>query len=252
MMSVRNPGANRIGCLPVWAVLGAFLVVIGLTGYHAYRSHQFNLGRTERVLSWLRNARGHAEWSVQPGERCADAPFQMPTAGYIGYIWGDSFRVGHQHQGIDIFGGAEPGVTPVYAAYSGYLSRQSDWKSSLIIRIAEDPLQPGRQIWTYYTHMASPDGQSYISADFPPGVQEVPVDAGTLLGYQGNFSGTPGNPVGVHLHFSIVKDNGQGLYLNELEIDNTLDPSPYLGLPLNAYQNQEQIPVCQTMNSVSR
>jgi len=60
------------------------------------------------------------------------------------------------------------------------------------------------------------------------------VKAGTLLGYQGNFSGTPGSPVGVHLHFSIVRDDGFGNYLNELEIGNTLDPSPYLALPLNA------------------
>jgi hypothetical protein len=54
-----------------------------------------------------------------------------------------------------------------------------------------------------------------------------------LLGYQGDYSGEPGKPVGVHLHFSIVKDNGNGTFLNELEINNTLDPSPYLGLTLN-------------------
>ena len=44
------------------------------------------------------------------------------------------------------------------------------------------------------------------------------VEAGTLLGYQGNFSGDPNNPVGVHLHFSIVLDDGQGKFRNELEI----------------------------------
>ena len=85
--------------------------------------------------------------------------------------------------------------------------------------------------------MASPQGNSYISADFPPGTLEQPVEAGRLLGYQGNYSGDPGNPVGVHLHFSIVLDDGQGHYLNELQIQNTLDPSAYLGLPLNASQN---------------
>ncbi len=251
-MKLRETGTSRSSCLPVWGLLFVFIVVIGLTGYQLYRSHQFNLGRTERVLSWLRDAGGHSEWAVKAGEQCAGAPFQMPTDGYIGYIWGDSFRPGHHHQGIDIFGGADPGVTPVYAAYSGYLTRQADWKSSLIIRIPEDPLQPGRQIWTYYTHLASPDGESYISVDFPPGTSEALVEVGTFLGYQGNYSGTPGNPVGVHLHFSLVRDNGQGGYLNELEIDNTLDPSPYLGLPLNASQNQEQIPVCQMTHSVVR
>ena len=69
---------------------------------------------------------------------------------------------------------------------------------------------------------------------FRPARLEKFVKAGTLLGYQGNFSGNVGRPVGVHLHFSIVLDNGQGGYLNELEIANTLDPSPYLGRYLNA------------------
>jgi len=75
-------------------------------------------------------------------------------------------------------------------------------------------------------------------------VDEIYVEAGTLLGYQGNYSGTAGVPVGVHLHFSIVKDNGSGRFMNELEIENTLDPSPYLGLPLNAKANGGQAPVC--------
>jgi len=64
------------------------------------------------------------------------------------------------------------------------------------------------------------------------------------LGLQGNYSGDPSNPVGVHLHFSIVEDDGSGSFKNELDIDNTLDPSPYLGLPLNAYENRDQVPQC--------
>jgi len=118
----------------------------------------------------------------------------------------------------------------------------SDWKSSVIIRIPSDPLQPGRQIWTYYTHMADQAGQSTIVAAFPPGSREIFVSAGTLLGYQGNYSGTPGNPTGVHLHFSNVKDNGDGSFLSELEIENTLDPSPYYGMALNASENPGDIP----------
>ena len=113
------------------------------------------------------------------------------------------------------------GITPIYAAYDGYLTRQPDWKSTVIIRIPQDPLQPDRQIWTYYTHMADQQGNDFISGDFPPGTSEAFVPAGTLLGYQGNFSGTPGNPTGVHLHFSIVKDDGDGNFLNETILENT-------------------------------
>jgi len=137
------------------------------------------------------------------------------------------------------------GLTPVYAAYDGYLTRLSDWKSSVIQRVPSDPLQPGRQIWLYYTHMADEAGTSYVVADFPPGTREVFVAAGTLLGYQGNYSGDPNNPTGVHLHFSIVRDDGNGNFLNELDIRNTYDPSPYLGLALNAKTSQGEVPLCR-------
>ncbi len=203
--------------------------------------------RDQRVLEWINHPETHPNWAVEAGETCADAPFQMPTRGYIGYLWDDSFKPGQRHQGIDIFGGTQPGLTPVYAAYDGYLTRLADWKSSLIVRIPEDPLHPGRQIWTYYTHLADPDGKSLIEAQFPPGTQEVFVKAGTLLGHQGNYSGAPGQPVGVHLHFSIVLDDGKGKFLNELEISNTLDPSPYFGFELNAQKEpptSEYIPMC--------
>ncbi len=107
------------------------------------------------------------------------------------------------------------------------------------------PLAPGRQIWLYYTHLADAEGHSFIVPEFPPGVSEKYIEAGTLLGYQGNYSGDPANPVGVHLHFSIVLDDGMGRFRNELEIRNTLDPSPYFGLTLNASQKPEEIIVCR-------
>jgi len=222
------------------------LLVIGLVllgGYYAVRV----LSRPARYMhfsEWMRDPQGHRDWAVSAKQRCDDAPFQNPTDGYIGFLWGDSFRPGHTHQGIDIFGGGDPGITPVYAAYDGYLTRLPDWKSSLIIRIPSDPLHPGEQIWIYYTHLADENGKSYITDQFPAGTSEMPIKAGTLLGFQGNYSGTPNHPVGVHLHFSIVKDNGSGRFLNELDAKNTYDPSPYFNLPLNGRENKDTIPVC--------
>ena len=217
--------------------------LVALFGYYLTRG-LFRPARYLKFVEWMRDPQAHAAWSVQAGEQCGDAPFELPTDGLIGFIWGDSFRLGHSHQGIDIFGGTPAGEVPVYAAYDGYLTRMDDWKSSLIIRIPDDPLQPGRQIWTYYTHMADKDGNPYIVDDFPPGTSEVFVKAGTLLGYQGDYSGTSDRPVGVHLHFSVVKDDGQGKFLNELERSNTLDPSPYFNLPLNSQTNSDTVPVC--------
>jgi hypothetical protein len=218
----------------------AGVIAAGLAGWRTLRS----LPRDRMVVDWIYNPGRHPEWSLPAGTRCLGAPFQFPTDGFIGYLWDDSFRPGHRHTGLDIFGGDQPGVTPVYAAYDGYLTRLPDWKSSLIIRIPADPLQPERQIWNYYTHMADPGGNSLIDAAYPPGSSEVLVAAGTLLGMQGNYSGTPGSPVGIHLHFSIVQDDGQGGFLNESHIANTLDPSPYFGMHLNANEPNEDIPNC--------
>jgi murein DD-endopeptidase MepM/ murein hydrolase activator NlpD len=224
-------------------IIGIIAIAVMVGGYYLLR-HPGSLGRNSRVMQWLRNPQANPQWVVPARERCGDAPFIIPTSGFIGFLWDDSFRIGHRHQGIDIFGGEEAGITPVYAASRGYLTRLPEWKSSLIIRIPQDPLYPGRQIYTYYTHLADADGSSFISADFPAGTVEEWVEAGTMLGYQGNYSGDPDQPTGVHLHFSIVLDDGQGKFRNELEIKNTLDPSPYFGLALNAVENLDDIVVC--------
>jgi hypothetical protein len=230
-------------------ILSACVVLLIAGGYFFYqgvssRSVAASVERLTRLRLWFSDPAAHPEWAINASDRCGNAPFQYPTSGYIGFMWGDSFRIGHRHQGLDIFGGEAVGVTPVVAAYPGYLSRLPEWKSSLIVRLPRDPLQPERQIWTYYTHLADANGTSYISPEFPPGTSEVYIEAGTLLGYQGNYSGDPDNPTGIHLHFSIVLDDGQGRFRNELEFGNTLDPTPYFGLPLNAEQNMGDVPVC--------
>ena len=166
---------------------------------------------------------------------CEGAPFILPTSGFIGLLWADPARpynLFHKHSGIDIFGDGEPGTVANYAAYDGYLTRLSYWKSAVIIR-HDDPLQAGRTIWTYYSHMASEDGlTSYIVDDFPAGTTNKWVEQGTLLGYQGTYSGTDA-PIAMHLHFSIVASGTDGSFLNETNLSNTFDPSPYLGMSLN-------------------
>lgn len=235
---------------PLRLALALLILVPLIGGYVAYRWWNRGGERTTRVWAYFRDPQTQADQTVRSGERCGDAPFLMPTDGLIGFLWGDSFRPGHTHQGIDIFGGSPPGEVPVLAAHPGYLTRRPDWVSSVIIRIPEDPLRPGRQIWTYYTHLADEAGNSFISPAFPPGTAEVFVEAGTFLGYQGNYSGNPGNPTGVHLHFSVVKDDGRGSFLNELEIRNTYDPSPYFNLPLNGRTNREKVPTCREAGAV--
>ena len=210
------------------------LFILSAVGYAFYHYVVLASRWSDGVAQFLTSPQTHQDWIQEPKVQCSSAPFLFPTRGYIGFLWDISFKPFHRHQGVDIFGGEQPGITPVYSVSDGYITRKPDWKSSLILRIPKDPLNPQQQIWVYFTHLAMPDGTSTISNDFPPGTGEQFIRAGTLLGYQGNYSGTPGNPTGVHLHLSIVKDNGSGQFLNELQIKNTIDPSPYLGLSLNA------------------
>ena len=232
---------------PIGLGLSLFIVTLLVLGYFVFRDLRPSAQRLVRLRQFWADPEAHANWMIIAGARCGEAPFIMPTDGYIGFLWGSSFRPGHSHQGIDVFGPSGPnglGETPVVAASDGYLTRLPDWKSSLIIRIPSDPLNPGRQIWTYYTHLADSTGRSFIEPVFPQGSEELFVKAGTLLGYQGNYSADPDNPTGMHLHFSIVLDDGRGGFRNELEIKNTLDPSPYLGIELNADNVGDAISVC--------
>ena len=224
------------------------IIVLGLLaglGVYLFRTFRGSAARSPFVRSYITTPAENLQYVIQPGTRCAESPFLFPTRGMVGYLWDDSFQLGHRHQGIDIFAGTDVNITPVISAYPGYLTRLPEWKSSVIVRVPSDPLNTGRQIWLYYTHMADSNGNSFIVPDYPVGTSEQFIDAGTLLGYQGNYSGDPNNPVGVHLHFSVVRDDGTGHFKNELDINNTYDPSPYLGLLLNAQSNPDQIPTCK-------
>jgi hypothetical protein len=178
-------------------------------------------------------------------ERCPGAPFVLPSAGLIGLMYGDTARpysTARRHTGIDIFGDGASGTVPVHAVYDGYLTRLPEWRSSVILR-HDDPLQPGRTLWTYYTHMASRDGAaSYIAPQFPAGTSGVFVLQGTLLGYQGEYAGS-GVPVAMHLHLSVVLSDAAGQFLNEAVLANTVDPSPYFGLPLSLEDEPQPRPI---------
>lgn len=218
------------------------IILFSVVGcYLAYRASSYlrylNDPRSQSFAQWATgSAADRADLITVQRETCPGAPFILPTDGFIGLLYEDPrgpYSNRNPHQGIDIFSDTDPGLTPVYAAYDGYVTREKEWRSSLIIRVPDDPLNPGEQIWLYHTHMADREGNDFIEEAFPPGTQELFVEQGTLLGYTGDYNGLSARDVWVHLHFSIVNDDGNGRYLNELEFANTLDPTPYLGLPLN-------------------
>ena len=221
-------------------IAGAGLVALLYLAYQAAAYRRIlNDPRNQTFVQWARGSQAEREALITTQrEACPGAPFLLPADGFIGLLYEDPrppYTRQRPHQGIDIFSPDDGGVTPVYAAYDGYVTREENWRSALIMRIPDDPLQPGRQIWLYYTHLADRPGNSYIGAAFPPGTREKFVTQGTLLGYTGDYNGNSPRNVWVQLHFSIVRDDGNGRYRNELDFNNTLDPSPYLGMTLNYY-----------------
>jgi murein DD-endopeptidase MepM/ murein hydrolase activator NlpD len=160
--------------------------------------------------------------------------FLLPSSGLIGLLYGDPaapYHVLRRHSGIDIFGNGTLGTVPIVAAYHGYLTREADWKSSVIIR-HDDPLRVGRTIWTYYTHGGCERNNLIRACGFPAEHARGIRGAGTVIGVSGEYGGNL--RIGLHLHFSIVKSDPQGAYMNETVLANTLDPSPYLGMQLQA------------------
>ena len=218
-------------------VLIVLLIVVGLTTAFTL-TRRSRMRRIALIGTWFNSPQSHVDWQIDGGEYCGDALMLIPSSGFIGVGWNDGAPPMYQHTGLDIFSpDGDDNITPIYAAYDGYLTREENWRSAVIIRHPNDPqLEPltnGEQIWTYYTHMASRDGNEiYISPDFPQGTREKFVEAGTLLGYQGTWSGDPNRRMGLHLHFSIAKSNPDGSYTNETQIGNTLNPLPFLGLEM--------------------
>ena len=243
IMRVGSLFANKTGALPGrrkhWLRLLAMLAAAGAAAWwwQSGANRPETMARGLRLRAWLADPGAHVAWEVRAGQRCANAPLLMPTTGLIGFGWNDSFRPGHRHSGYDIFSplGVE-NMEPVVAASAGYLTRERDWFSTVIIRHPNfGGVQPPAQVWTYYTHMAAADGkQSFVAAEFPPGTREVFVEAGTVLGKQGTWSGTQHIPAGLHLHFSVVRSKSDGGYANETGIDNTYDPGPLLGVTADA------------------
>jgi len=230
-------------CHPQYRILKFGVIsLLSVTAFYVINQaysylHYLNNPRSQPFIQWATgDAADRAALITVQRDACPDAPFILPADGFIGLLYADPrgpYSNSHPHQGIDIFSNTDPGLTPVYAAYDGYITRETSWKSTLIQRVPNDPLHPEQQIWLYYTHMADRDGNDFIEDAFAPGTRELFVEQGTLLGYTGDYNGNSPRTVWTHLHFSIVRDDGNGRYTNELELTNTLDPSPYLGMAVN-------------------
>ena len=141
---------------------------------------------------------------------CPGAAMVIPTTGTVG--WSYRWPTGSLglHTGIDVFGARGD---PVYAAEAGSVLSSDDRR----VRIRHAALG----VDSYYTHLDRVHVRSGQR-----------VARGQLIGEKGD-KGADGL---VHLHFSLTRvpaGAADWLWLDEREIGNTVDPSPYLGANLN-------------------
>lgn len=116
-------------------------------------------------------------------DSCPGTVWRLPSDGSLG--------IQSKEGGIDFFGHGKASSIPVYAVSDGSLTRLSGWVDAVAV-LHEDPLRPGKKVWTLYGGMAGPNGtESYVVQDFPAGITNVAVKSGQLLGYQGSWSGRP-------------------------------------------------------------
>jgi peptidoglycan LD-endopeptidase LytH len=246
---VKLPFRRIFTLLVALAALGLFLALVAYRFLLPALSDQIS-DSNRPIYQWFTDPASRPSLTTRlNATACPGAPFILPSDGFIGLLWNDPaapYTVLATHTGIDIFGDGAPATVPVHAAADGWLTRLSEWLSTVIIR-HDDPLQPGRTIWTYYTHMASRDGtQSFVAPAFPAGTSERPVKQGELLGYQGEYAGVGRAAIGLHIHFSIVLSDEAGFFRNETQIGNTLDPSPYLGMRVNVLDRAPRPIGCET------
>jgi hypothetical protein len=168
---------------------------------------------------------------------CPGSAWRLPGDGSLGIQLVDD--------GIDFFGNAREGSTPVYAMADGILTRRPEWVDAVAI-LHDDPLRPGEKLWAFYGGMAAANGtDSFVAQDFPAGSTDIPVKSGQLLGYQGTWSGTPDWPKWVHVFIALVDAHGKSSQPKNITSADLLDPAPYLGLIVDAGKDYPQSLKCE-------
>ncbi len=172
---------------------------------------------------------------VPTPEKCANAPWRLPTDAQFGLRWTTDTHP------LQFLGRGAPGKVPVVAVADGLLTRRADWDHFVAVQ-HDDPLKPGKKIWTVYSGMASEQGvTSYISANFPKGTSAKPIKKGEVLGQQGMYAGNP-DSLWLNVTFAVAAAAPNG-DLPDTEpgalLQSAIDATPYLGLTLEPGQTSQ-------------
>src|SRR5689334_19850879 len=93
LVSWDNLGHCKGKQMKFWRMLlgfGLVLLVLGLGAYLALRWYRGNSGSNQQIYEWLVNPDKHLELNTASMLRCPNAPFIIPSEGFIGLLWRDS------------------------------------------------------------------------------------------------------------------------------------------------------------------
>lgn len=173
-----------------------------------------------RANSLFFNPKDHENEIYPTNRACSGTPWQIPSEAHMGIFW--------YNRQLLMMGAGYSGEVPVYAVADGLLYQFSGWKTSVAIQ-HEDPLMPGKMLWSFYGDLAPAyDAEnSYIVERFI-GAQAEPVNAGDLIGYQGQWLG-PSQQTWVHVRFTLLPADEDGGFPEDfIPIDDYFAPLPSL------------------------
>lgn len=166
------------------------------------------------------------EMDVFPENRsCPNSPWQIPSESDMGLFW--------YNRQLILMGAGYTGEVPVHAIADGMLYQFPQWKTAVAI-MHNNPFDPGRKIWSFYGDMAPAYNadSAYIDSRFL-GAEGVPVKAGDLIGYQGQWLG-PSQSTWVHLRFALIPADSDGGFPEVfLPIENYYSDLPSLQDQIN-------------------
>lgn len=161
------------------------------------------------------------ENEIYPKNRsCLGSPWQLPTEAHLGMFW--------YNRQLLMMGAGHSGQVPVYAVADGVLYQFPEWKTSVAIQ-HDDPFNAGKKLWSFYGDMAPAfDAENAYIVDHLIGLKGVPVRAGDLIGFQGQWLG-PSQQTWVHVRFSLLPAEDDGSFPQALlPIDDFYAPLPSL------------------------
>ncbi len=75
--------------------LGLLLSVLVAAAVYVLFVYHPTSRRAAQLFVWLRDPAPDASFVIAAGSRCGSAPFVFPTTGVVGFLWDDSFQLGH-------------------------------------------------------------------------------------------------------------------------------------------------------------